>query len=261
MWDLRGYGLSAILAGMVEKNESTARAKRPWVQSQKPRPSNTEGRGTRNSTTKTGPRAQTNGMICWQRPMGLSLARMMRFSFSLCGLAAIVVFSAAVVRSSAQAGASSNTEQHGVVLAKLIPPLYPPLAKQARIAGDVELAVGVRQDGSVESAVVVSGHPLLRQAALDSVKRSQFECQSCNEAVTSQRILFSFQPGPTKYCSETPTTPRTERQESSYPQVIHSANHVTLIDQPVGTCDPAVTITRQKVRSLKCLYLWRCGLR
>lgn len=178
----------------------------------------------------------------------------------ICTIAATVLFSSVVARTSAQLTVSSSTGQKGVVLTKLFPPLYPPIAKQAHVTGDVELMVSIRKDGSIELAVAISGHPLLKQATVDSAMKSQFECRSCDESVASQRIVFSFQLGPTAYCSETPITPKiVDRQEVSYPQVIYSLNHITLIDQPVGTCDPAVT--RQKVRSPKCFFLWRCGLR
>jgi protein TonB len=42
-------------------------------------------------------------------------------------------------------------------------PTYPPLARQAGISGDVELKLEIRKDGSVQSATVVSGHPMLTQ--------------------------------------------------------------------------------------------------
>jgi len=44
-----------------------------------------------------------------------------------------------------------------VVLTKLSPPVYPPIALTAAMQGEVELIVNVRMDGSVESATVVSG--------------------------------------------------------------------------------------------------------
>lgn len=183
---------------------------------------------------------------------------MSRFLSLMYALTATVVWSSAVGRSSSQTAARTNTEQEGVVLAKLTPPLYPPLAKQARIMGDVELIVGVRQDGSTESAVAVSGHPLLKQAAVVSAQQSEFVCRGCSEAVISQRIVYTFRLGPTEYCSQTPATPKLNEREESYPQVIQSTNHVTLIDQPVGTCDTEI-FSVKKVRSAKCLYLWRCG--
>jgi TonB family protein len=49
-------------------------------------------------------------------------------------------------------------------------PVYPPLAKQARISGTVNLAVIISADGNVTDIRVISGHPLLIPAALEAVK-------------------------------------------------------------------------------------------
>src|SRR5208283_4615336 len=88
-------------------------------------------------------------------------------------LTAILVLSLAVTESLAQSG-SSTQAQETVVVNKLFPPVYPPIARQARIAGDVELILVVRRDGNLDSVSVVSGHRLLKQAAMDSAQRSQF---------------------------------------------------------------------------------------
>jgi protein TonB len=45
-------------------------------------------------------------------------------------------------------------------------PDYPPLAKQIRLAGPVQVEIMVSPDGRVESVRVVSGHPLLSAAAV-----------------------------------------------------------------------------------------------
>lgn len=157
-------------------------------------------------------------------------------------------------------GVSQATPQDGVFLTKLSRPTYPQLALIAHVWGDVDVVVGVRQDGSVESASIVSGPPLLRQAALDSAQQSQFKCQNCYDAVTSYRLVYTFQLGPTIYCGAAGSSSNNSPPEQDYPQVIQSQNHVTLVDRPVGTCDPAVEI-HMKVRSVKCLYLWKCGVR
>jgi protein TonB len=54
-------------------------------------------------------------------------------------------------------------------------PLYPPLAKQARIQGIVELNAVIGKDGTVQNLSVVKGHPLLVQAALDAVKQWRYK--------------------------------------------------------------------------------------
>ena len=49
-------------------------------------------------------------------------------------------------------------------------PMYPALAKQARIQGTVSLNAVIGPDGHVQNLSVIQGHPLLVQAALDAVK-------------------------------------------------------------------------------------------
>jgi len=169
-----------------------------------------------------------------------------------------VVLTTSTIKCRAQSEVSANTPQGKVVVTKLTEPSYPPVARQAGVVGDVELMLEIKADGSVQSAVAVSGHPLLKQAALDSAQRSQFECRDCGQGMRSFGMLYSFQLGPTSYCTEGSGSSKDNHQEKPYPRVTQSQNHVTVVDQPVGTCDLAFTV--KKVRSVKCLYLWRCGL-
>jgi protein TonB len=50
-------------------------------------------------------------------------------------------------------------------------PDYPPLAKQAGAQGEVVLTATIGADGKVKDVKVVSGHPLLRNAAIAAVKQ------------------------------------------------------------------------------------------
>jgi protein TonB len=50
-------------------------------------------------------------------------------------------------------------------------PVYPPLAKQARISGIVHLAAIISKDGTIQDLKVISGHPLLIPSALEAVKQ------------------------------------------------------------------------------------------
>ncbi len=159
-----------------------------------------------------------------------------------------VCFFALVGRVPAQSVAGTATLDTGVVLTKLSPPVYPPLARQARIMGDVKIQVGIRQDGSVASAEVISGHPMLKQAALDSVQKSKFECRECSEAPTSYVLTYAFQIRTDGNCC------------SGYdraPKVNQSGNRIEVAAPELCICDPAAVRTR--VRSAKCLYLWKCG--
>ena len=60
--------------------------------------------------------------------------------------------------------------QAAMVLQK-VPPIYPQLAKSARIEGTVHLAVLIAKDGTVEDVRVLGGPALLIQAAMDAVKQ------------------------------------------------------------------------------------------
>jgi len=59
-------------------------------------------------------------------------------------------------------------------------PAYPALARQARIQGNVVLHAIIDKDGRVGQLEVVSGHPLLVQAALDAVKQWRYQPTQLN---------------------------------------------------------------------------------
>jgi TonB family protein len=168
----------------------------------------------------------------------------------------VVALFYAVPKLSAQVASGSKPPKSEVVLSKLFPPVYPRLAQQAQITGDVELALHVRRDGGVESAEVLSGHPMLKQAALDSAKQSQFECRLCGEASTPYSLTYQFRitpRDPPKDCSGT------EVEVPPPAEVDISKHQVAVSAWQLWTCDPAVALHR--VRSAKCLYLWKCGHR
>ena len=105
--------------------------------------------------------------------------------------AGVLLISLAEV-SMAQTGTSSTTQENGAALTKLYPPAYPPIAKTARVTGDVKLQIKVTREGTVSSVKVVSGPPLLVQAALDSAHSSTFACQSCTDEVTAYSLTYTF---------------------------------------------------------------------
>ena len=89
------------------------------------------------------------------------------------------------------------------------------------LPGDVHLRIGIRRDGSVASAEIVSGHPMLQAAALVSAQKSTFSCSpECTDEVTT--FLFTY----------------------------------TFGLREGGSCFYDVV----KLRSRRCLYLWRCGI-
>ncbi len=81
-------------------------------------------------------------------------------------------------------------------LVNKVTPVYPALAKQARISGTVRLQAVIAKDGSVVELQVLSGHPLLQQAALDAVRQWRYQPTLLNgepvEVVTTVDVIFSL---------------------------------------------------------------------
>jgi TonB family protein len=61
----------------------------------------------------------------------------------------------------------------GRVLRRVQPP-YPVIAKQAGIEGSVQVQIDISEEGAVTNVTLLSGHPLLREAALRAAKQWQF---------------------------------------------------------------------------------------
>jgi hypothetical protein len=156
-----------------------------------------------------------------------------------------------VAGTSAQDVANSDNSRTAAFFIKLSAPVYPPVVRLAHIIGDVELTVTLRQDGSLASAVVESGPPLLRLAALTSAQQTQFGCPNGSQATNSFQVVYAFEIEGDCGCE-----PISDRLQTSS-AVPDKEYRVTTIAHTICTCDP-VSESR-KIRSLKCLYLWRCG--
>jgi len=105
---------------------------------------------------------------------------------SLCTLALIAILcvtplwaqTAAEPESAKQTGKNPilvQPEKAEQNLVKKIAPVYPALAKQAHLQGSVKLRLLISRTGVVASASVLSGHPLLVQAAIDAAKHWQYK--------------------------------------------------------------------------------------
>jgi periplasmic protein TonB len=60
--------------------------------------------------------------------------------------------------------------QMAKLLRKVIP-VYPPLARSARISGVVRLIGTIAKDGTIQNLQLVSGHPMLARAAMEAVQQ------------------------------------------------------------------------------------------
>jgi periplasmic protein TonB len=56
-----------------------------------------------------------------------------------------------------------------------VKPEYPALARQARVEGTVVLQATIGKDGTVQNLRLVSGHPMLTQAAIQAVKQWMYK--------------------------------------------------------------------------------------
>ena len=96
--------------------------------------------------------------------------------------------------------APSRIKQGGNVTAASIinqtRPVYPALARQARIQGNVVLHAIIDKEGKVAELQVVSGHPLLVQSALDAVRQWRYKPTLLNgdpvEVDTTINVTFTM---------------------------------------------------------------------
>jgi TonB family protein len=82
-------------------------------------------------------------------------------------------------------------------LTKKVEPITPPIAKLTKTGGPVAADIVIALDGSVESANVTSGPPILSRAAVDAIKQWKFDPFSENgypiRVRTSVEVVFRGQ--------------------------------------------------------------------
>jgi TonB family protein len=93
---------------------------------------------------------------------------------------------------------STESVAEGQPCAK-VDPIYPPLARVARVQGTVVLRVTISKTGNVQKVSLVSGHPLLVSAAIDAVKQWKFRPYLSNgspaKVETAVQVNFVFDQG------------------------------------------------------------------
>jgi len=138
-----------------------------------------------------------------------------------------------------------------VEIAKAFHVSYPPIALAAHVEGEVTLVAELRSDGTVRDVRVESGPQMLRAVATEGAQKNSYACRTCGQTGAQVRLTYSFKLGPAITCAENGHGP-----DSSYPRFTHSGDTMTIEAQPWGTCDYAARLQR---RSIRCLFLWRCG--
>jgi len=79
-------------------------------------------------------------------------------------------------------------------LIRRVQPAYPPLARSARIQGQVVLAAVISKEGMIENLRVLEGHPMLVRAALDAVTQWRYRPYILNNepVEVETRITVNF---------------------------------------------------------------------
>ena len=77
-----------------------------------------------------------------------------------------------------------------------VPPVYPPLARQARIQGLVFMKVLISKTGDVENIQLITGHPMLAPSAIEAVKQWKYKPYLLNgepvEVETNVTVNFTL---------------------------------------------------------------------
>jgi len=90
---------------------------------------------------------------------------------------------------------------------------------------------------------------MLRQSAVDSARASRFHLSGRELRSQPQDLIYRYLLE-TLDCDQAP--------DPAYPRATSGQGTITITGQSMPICDPGAQI---RVRSVKCLYLWRCGLK
>ncbi len=81
-------------------------------------------------------------------------------------------------------------------LIRKVQPVYPPLARSARVQGTVEFRAIIDKEGNIENLQLVRGHPLLVNAAKQAVLQWKYRPTLLNgqpvEVITDITVHFTL---------------------------------------------------------------------
>jgi len=135
-------------------------------------------------------------------------------------------------------------------------PAYLPLAVQAHIRGQVQMELTIGADGAVKSWKSISGHPLLVRAVTDSLPQAQFACDGCAQKEYTYSLTYEFILPEDKFAGACAELHRTGKEPVMPASTLDSPSHVTV--RPARALCLAVDPATPRVRSIRCLWLWRC---
>lgn len=108
----------------------------------------------------------------------------------------------------AKTASQSEAKPSGVINSRatnFVTPDYPAAARAVRATGAVNVSVTIDQTGKVVAAQAVSGHPLLRKAAEDAARESEFKPFTAGGKPVegTGMIVYNFVPGMVSSASRT----------------------------------------------------------
>src|SRR5262245_55729460 len=108
---------------------------------------------------------------------------------------------------------------------KKVQPAYPSIAKAARAKGAVQVQITVNERGEVINAQIISGHPILRDAAIQAAKQWRFKpTELSGIPVKTQGVLtFNFDTG--QNATRGQTVPMTQLTEEQFKQQLRAKLH------------------------------------
>ena len=83
-----------------------------------------------------------------------------------------------------------QSESKRKMVSKVVP-LYPSLAQKMGIFGAVKIEAVVAPNGTVKSAGILGGHPVLAQAGVDAVRRCKWQT---GPHESREVVVFNFHP-------------------------------------------------------------------
>ena len=131
-----------------------------------------------------------------------------------------------------------------------VEPVYPPLAKAAHISGAVVVEVTIDESGIVQSARAISGHPLLKDAAVQAAQGWKFQptTLSGTRVKVIGTITFNFQMDSNP---EAPSLDAAEKEVDSHPDSAQAhydlalaLNRLSRVDEAIQELKNAIAIDR-----------------
>jgi hypothetical protein len=127
-------------------------------------------------------------------------------------------------------------QEHKVGVLKFEPLSLSPIARQANVAGEVKMKVTIGGDGSIQNVDVLSGHPMLRERAKETLSAWRFVCLDCKFGESfKQQITFAYFVEGGSSCSPDSFT----RYEYRFP------GYAALYRDHFSICDPGAMVLRR----------------